>query len=281
MKKRTWIIVLAVVMVIVTGVWLWWGNSALQMHHINIANKKIPTSFQGYRIVHLSDLHNAQFGDDNEKLLSMISKENPDMIAISGDLIDSRKTNVSIALDFLEKAQKIAPCYYVNGNHEAASSEYESLKKKMKALGITVLEDEKTILKKGKESITLMGLQDPAFTSDYLFTDTKETALENLMSDKKSEDYTILLSHRPELFLKYADAQVDLVLSGHAHGGQIRLPFLGGIVAPNQGLFPKYDGGVYTHEKTTMIVSRGLGNSILPLRINNRPEIIVIDLQTK
>ena len=122
MKKRTWIIVLAVVMVIVTGVWLWWGNSALQMHHINIANKKIPTSFQGYRIVHLSDLHNAQFGDDNEKLLSMINKENPDMIAISGDLIDSRKTNVSIALDFLEKAQKIAPCYYVNGNHEAASS---------------------------------------------------------------------------------------------------------------------------------------------------------------
>ena len=151
----------------------------------------------------------------------------------------------------------------------------------MKALGITVLEDEKTILKKGKESITLMGLQDPAFTSDYLFTDTKETALENLMSDKKSEDYTILLSHRPELFLKYAAAQADLVLSGHAHGGQVRLPFLGGIVAPNQGLFPKYDGGVYTHDQTTMIVSRGLGNSILPLRINNRPEIIVIDLQTK
>lgn len=280
MKRRTWIGIILILLIVI-GIWLWWGNSALQLHHINITNKKIPTSFQGYRIVHLSDLHNTQFGENNEKLLSMIDKEKPDMIAISGDLIDSRKTNVSVALDFLEKAQKIAPCYYVNGNHEAASSAYEMLKKKMKALGVIVLEDEKVVLEKGKDSITLMGLHDPAFTSDYLFTDTKETVLENLMSDKKSEDYTILLSHRPELFLTYADAQADLVLSGHAHGGQVRLPFLGGIVAPNQGLFPKYDGGIYTHDQTTMVVSRGLGNSILPLRINNRPEIIVIDLKTE
>ena len=124
-----------------------------------------------------------------------------------------------------------------------------------------------------------MGIEDPSFQEDYLFGDSESVArqaIENLQNE--SDGYMILLSHRPELFDLYVETEMDLVFSGHAHGGQFRLPFIGGLVAPNQGFFPKYDAGQFKEENTTMIVSRGVGNSIIPIRINNRPEIIVARL---
>lgn len=128
----------------------------------------------------------------------------------------------------------------------------------------------------------LIGVNDPSYQTDYLFGDDETVMREKLSELHSKEDgYTILLSHRPELFEIYKEAKVDLVLSGHAHGGQFRLPFVGGLVAPNQGLFPKYDAGLYTEENTNMIVSKGIGNSILPFRFNNRPEVILIELQSE
>ena len=177
---------------------------------------------------------------------------------------------------------KIAPCYYVTGNHEARVSEYDDLKNGLTELGIIILEDERIYLDQNGETITLIGINDPSFKSDYLFGDSETvvaTHLQELMNE--SDSFTLLLSHRPELFEIYVNNEVDLVLSGHAHGGQFRLPFVGGLVAPNQGLFPKYDAGLYTEENTNMIVSRGIGNSILPFRFNNRPEVILIELQSK
>ena len=127
-----------------------------------------------------------------------------------------------------------------------------------------------------------MGIQDPSFQSDYLFGDAESVSRQAISSlQDESDGFTVLLSHRPELFDLYVDSGIDLVFSGHAHGGQFRLPIIGGLVAPNQGLFPKYDAGHFIEENTTMIVSRGVSNSIIPLRINNPPEIVVVELKSQ
>lgn len=279
-KKR--IIVLAVVAAVLLALIIWtaWGNTALELNTYTISSDRLPGAFEGYRIAHVSDLHNAEMGKDNEKLLDMLRETEPDIIAITGDIIDSRNTNIDIALQFTKAAMEIAPCYYVTGNHEARVSKYDELKEGLLEQGVVVLDDERIELELSGKTIALLGVNDPSFQTDYLFGDS-ETVMQGKLqeiSDAENE-FKILLSHRPELFGVYADSNMDLVLSGHAHGGQFRLPFVGGLVAPNQGLFPKYDAGLYTEENTNMIVSGGIGNSILPFRFNNRPEVILIVLQ--
>ena len=188
-----------------------------------------------------------------------------------------------VAFDFVKKAVQIAPVYFVTGNHEANFSHYDQFKTGLEASGVTVLEDEAIQLVYNNEMITLIGLSDPDFTiKGDMFNEVPamvNTKLNSLIDDENS--YTILLSHRSELFETYVCCGVDLVLCGHAHGGQFRLPFIGGLVAPNQGLFPKYDSGLYTDGKTNMVVSRGLGNSIIPFRFNNRPEVVLVELNTE
>ena len=282
-KEKKFILPAVVAAVLIALViWIAWGNTALELNTYTVTSARLPEIFDGYRIAHVSDLHNAEMGEDDEKLLTMLREADPDMIAITGDLIDSRNTNVEIALQFAQEAMKIAPCYYVSGNHEARVNEYEELKTGLISAGVIILEDTQTEISIEGQTITLIGVDDPSFQTDYLFGDA-ETVMSSKLAELHTdgEVYTILLSHRPELFDTYADHDVDLVLSGHAHGGQFRLPFIGGVVAPNQGLFPEYDAGIYTDGNTNMLVSRGVGNSILPFRINNRPEVILIELQTK
>ena len=203
------------------------------------------------------------------------------MIAITGDMIDSRNTDVEVALNFAEKAMQIAPCYYVTGNHEARVSEYDELKAGLEACGVIVLENEREQIEMSGEFITILGVDDPSFNTDYLFGDSASVVSSTLAEISTEDDvFTVLLSHRPELFDTYVACGMDLTLSGHAHGGQFRLPFVGGLVAPNQGFFPKYDSGIYTENGTNMIVSRGIGNSLLPFRFNNRPEVILIELRS-
>lgn len=261
-------------------IWTAWENTALELNTYAVASEELPESFDDYCIAHVSDLHNAEMGDGNEKLLAMLRDGEPDLIAITGDLIDSRNTDVEVALRFAEEAVKIAPCYYVTGNHEARVSEYSELKEGLIELGVVVLEDVRVELEQSGETITLIGVNDPSFQADYLFGDS-ETVMQGSLQEltNKDDGYTVLLSHRPELFKVYVENGADLVLSGHAHGGQFRLPLVGGLVAPNQGLFPKYDAGLYSEGSTNMIVSRGIGNSILPFRFNNRPEVIFIELE--
>lgn len=261
--------------------WIVWGNTALQLNTYTILSDRLPKAFNGYRIAHISDLHNAEMGKDNGNLLAMLKEAEPDIIAITGDFIDSRNTDIEIALQFAEKAAHIAPCYYVTGNHEAIVPEYDEFRSGLTKLGIVVLEDERIDLKMNDETITLIGVNDPSFKFDDFFDDA-ELVMKNQLRElvKKDDGFTLLLSHRPELFDLYVDSGIDLVLSGHTHGGQFRLPFVGALVAPNQGLFPKYDAGLYSAESTNMIVSRGIGNSIIPFRINNRPEVILIELKS-
>lgn len=281
-KKKKRMIVFAVVATILLGLIIWtaWGNTALELNTYTISSDRLPEAFDGYRIAHVSDLHNTEMGKDNEKLLAILREADPDIIAITGDIIDSRNTDIDIALRFTKAAMEIAPCYYITGNHEARVSEYDELKEGMIELGVVVFEDGRVELEQSGKTITLLGVDDPSFQTDYLFG-VSETVMQSKLQEIINEEdtYTILLSHRPELFEIYADNNMDLVLSGHAHGGQFRLPFVGGLVAPNQGLFPKYDAGLYTEENTNMVVSRGIGNSILPFRFNNRPEVILIELK--
>ena len=281
MKKKRLIILGGVVALMTIILWTAWGNTALELNTYTVSSNELPDAFDGYRIAHISDLHNAELGDSNEKLLSMLREAESDIIAITGDLIDSRNTNIEVALAFAEEAMKIAPCYYVTGNHEARVSEYDELKAGLEAAGVVVLENERTEIELSGEAITILGVDDPSFNTDYLFGDSASVVSNTLAEISTVDDgFTVLLSHRPELFDTYVACGMDLTLSGHAHGGQFRLPFVGGLVAPNQGLFPKYDSGLYTSGSTNMIVSRGIGNSLLPFRFNNRPEVILIELKS-
>jgi len=277
-KKRLLFLSITGILLLALILWIHWGNTALELNSYTVTSPELPESFDGFRIAHVSDLHNAQIGDENENLLAMLRKAKPDMIAITGDLIDSRSTDIAVALAFAEEAVKIAPCYYVTGNHESRIDDYDKLKDGLIRLGVTVLEDAAVSLTRSGQSITVLGVVDPAFQTDR--SSDKALMIDQLtaLSDQ-AQGYTLLLSHRPELFSVYADAGIDLVLTGHAHGGQFRLPFAGGLVAPNQGLFPEYDAGLYTQGHTHMLVSRGIGNSLFPFRFNNRPEVILIELQ--
>lgn len=269
---------IAVLLVLI--IWTIWGNTALMVSTVTVSSNRIPTAFNGFLIAQVSDLHNAVFGENNAELLQILSECKPNIIVVTGDLVDAEHTDIDVALDFAKEAAQIAGTYYVTGNHEGSLSQYDELKTGLESMRVVVLEDASMQLEYNGEKVTLIGLSDPSFTlKGNMLGEVPamvDTKLRGLIGDK--DDYTILLSHRPELFETYVNCGVDLVLSGHAHGGQFRLPFIGGLVAPNQGLFPKYDAGLYTKGDTNMIVCRGLGNSIIPIRFNNRPEIVLLKL---
>ena len=234
MKKlnKKMVLIVSILVILCLGIWTLWGNTALEVNEYEIVSDRIPEAFSGFRIAQISDLHNAEFGEGNEKLIELLSQTDPDMIVITGDLIDSRHTDIEIALEFARQAIKLAPVYYVSGNHEARVHEYEDLKMGLAKAGVIVLEDQKVQIKRDGESIYILGIDDPSFQEDYLFGDSESVArqaIENLQNE--SNGYTILLSHRPELFDLYVETEMDLVFSGHAHGGQFRLPFIGGLVA--------------------------------------------------
>lgn len=280
MRKQTLLLICASLLLLLV-LWTLWGNTALEVSEYTITSSKLPDAFDGFRIAQIADLHNAEFGEDNTKLLAMLREAAPDLIVITGDLVDSYQTDLKTALRFAEAAVKIAPCYYVTGNHEARIGEYGALKAGLEAAGVTVLKNEQLELERNGETVALIGVDDPSFQTDYLLGDSAAVMSNIIQRLTAGDTYTILLSHRPELFDTYAESGVNLVFSGHAHGGQFRLPFIGGLFAPNQGLFPEYDAGLYTEGSTNMLVSRGLGNSVFPLRFNNPPEIIIVTLFSK
>ena len=276
-RKRKKILFIAAIAIVLVA-WTVWSNITVGTTHYTVTSNRLPASFDHYKIVIVSDVHNAEFGVNNSWLIRQIKKESPDIIAITGDLVDSSKTDIEIAGKLVHQLVEIAPCYYVTGNHEAwLGSQYQELENILLDESVVTLHDNAVPLTKDHETIQLVGLDDPDFTD-------RDASIQASMLESKinsmnlSGSYCILLSHRPEAFDAYVTENMDLVLSGHAHGGQFRLPFVGGIIAPNQGLFPKYDAGMYSENNTTMIVSRGIGNSIIPVRFNNRPEIVSVEL---
>ncbi|SET61313.1 hypothetical protein SAMN05660297_02926 [Natronincola peptidivorans] len=278
--KKTRILLTAAIIVLILSLFFVWQNNAITTTKIDYSNTKIPNEFNGYRIVHISDLHNKKFGKNQEGLLKKVEAASPDIIVVTGDLIDRRKYDLETAMEFIDGAMKIAPIYYVSGNHEAWSGEYENISQRLQNSDVQILDDTKVNLIKDGAMIEILGLSDPDFlTSSYMESTNTSKLEEHLAGLADDSVFQILLSHRPELFDLYADENIDIIFSGHAHGGQFRIPFIGGLVAPEQGLFPKYTSGVHIQKQSTMIVSRGLGNSIIPVRIFNRPEIVVVTLQ--
>lgn len=276
-RKKVCLLSLAAVAAVLVP-WTIWGNITVGTTQYTVASSRLPAALDHYRMVVVSDFHNAEYGDHNRQLIRQIAAEQPDSIVFTGDLLDSRHPNLAIVEDLIRELTAVAPCYYVTGNHEARlGSQFQELEQLLLAHSIVVLHDEAVPLTRNGETIQLVGLDDPDFTdrNASIQQSMLETKLRNL---NLTTDYRILLSHRPEYFDAYVAAEIDLALCGHAHGGQFRLPLVGGLVAPNQGFFPKYDAGVYTEQGTTMIVSRGVGNSILPVRFNNRPELVSVEL---
>ena len=274
-KKRILLPLLALIALLIVA-WTIWGNVTIETCRISIQSDKLPSSFQNFKIVQISDLHNHAWGD---KLTDRIRKEAPDMIVVTGDLVDSSRTDVDVAMELIDQAVKIAPTYYVTGNHEAWLNDYESLERRLSEAGVHLMDDKRVWIERGGARINLIGLQDPDFTERGAFDGVQESMVTTKLKGLLIENcYNVVLCHRPELFEGYVKTGADLVLTGHAHGGQVRIPFIGGLVAPNQGLFPRYTEGVYRKGGTDMVVSRGLGNSILPIRINNPPELLVITL---
>lgn len=256
--------------------WIIWANKAPVLTKISIESNT-----QGLKIVHISDFHNTRLQNNNEELIALVRDAQPDIIAITGDLVDSRHTNIKRATDFVSELVKIAPCYYVAGNHESRiRDEYEKLKSALAELGVTILCDECAEYEKDGQIYTIIGIEDPMFILEKDSTEmaTAVVAGKLLPLAEQCKGYTIVLCHRPEVFSAYVDAKIDLALTGHAHGGQMQIPFIGGLIAPNQGFFPKYSEGLHTEGKTNMVISRGIGNSLCPIRVNNRPEVILIEL---
>ena len=265
-----WPLLLSLVLFAISlGIFLHWNNTALQVTQYTISSSRIPESFDGFKIIQISDLHNAKFGDDNSRLLEKIREQSPDIIVITGDIVQAKP--MENALSFARQATQIAPTYYVPGNHENRF-DYEPLFNGLRAAGVILLLNESTPLQKGDQQINLIGLEDPTFYPGESIADKLQPLIEE-------NSYNIVLSHRPEEFDTYVNCKADLVFTGHVHGGQFRLPFVGGLYAPNQGLFPKYDAGVFAQERTQMVVCRGIGNSAFPFRLFNRPEIVVVTLE--
>lgn len=280
MKKKKKIILLVLLAVAITAaaIWIAWENTALELNTFRVTSPLLPEKWDGFRIAQVSDLHNAEMGPGNEKLLQLLREAKPDLIAITGDMIDSRRTDMDIALDFAGEAMKIAPCCYVTGNHEARFDKavLASFEDRLRALGVTVLRNDQLVLEKEGQSLIIVGMDDPDFI-DKKTAHMAPQVLELLESGR----FEILLTHRPEMFEDYVAAGADVVLAGHVHGGQIRIPYLGGVFAPHQGFFAQYDAGLYADGQTQMVVSRGIGNSLFPFRVNNPPEVVLIELKCK
>lgn len=279
MRKKTLIkLSIAVIILALLTAIVIIGNNMIEVTNYKITSENLPTEFNGYKIAQISDFHNKK---KYESILEKLKEAAPNVIVITGDFIDSRKTKTEISLSFAKELIKIAPCYYVMGNHESRLTDiYPDFEKSLKEIGITVLHNEKAILEKNGAEITLIGIDDPRLQGK---TKDKEYACQVVKDElsifNNEENYKIVLSHRPEVFKEYVNANIDLALTGHAHGGQAILPFIGGIIAPNQGFFPKYYKGIYQENNTKMIVSRGIGNSLCPIRFNNKPELIVVELE--
>ena len=260
-----------------------WANARVWNARVEIRDEKIPAAFDGFVLCQVSDVHNEARGEGNAALLRALREAAPDLICITGDFLDSRRTDLDFALELAGQLAEIAPAVYVTGNHEARLMDLSALEAGLAARGVRALRDGWTPLACGGEEIALIGLDDPGFAAGEDWTlseglDQTQARLSALLA-QAGDRFSLVLSHRPELLPAYADAGADLVLSGHAHGGQVRLPGIGGLFAPGQGILPRLTSGVYARGETRLVVSRGLGNSSFPLRVFNPPEIVTVTLR--
>lgn len=257
-----------------------WQNNGVELTRIRVGSEALPPSFDGFRILQISDLHNKAFGKEQKPLAGWMRRAAPDVVVITGDLIDSRHPGRRAAMECIKAALALAPVYYVPGNHEARSEEYPELRTELLQAGVQLLEDRKALLKRGEEELVLAGVRDPRFwqQSGEIREWKSDCFVEQLETLCREPRFTVLLAHQPGYLPAYVQAGADVVLCGHVHGGVVRLPGIGGVFGPDRRFFPRYDAGLYQMGNTQMAVSRGLGGSVLPQRLFNRPELVLVTL---
>lgn len=271
-KKYKRILIIVFVLFLILTILLVDSNTRLVTTEYQIYSEKLPLSFDGMRIVQLSDLHGKEYGENNIKLLEAIAATKPDIIALTGDLFDEQ-TNPDYAVKICRELLKIAPVYYVSGNHEWISNPRSTFAN-MEDEGVNVLRNEYVLLEREGNSIVLAGVDDPNGPYDMI---TRESFVAKIREE--TDDYILMLCHRNTEFDTWVGLDVDLVLSGHAHGGLIRLPILGGIFTHGNDTAAKRVAGTFTKGNTTMVVSRGIGNNSVIPRFNNNPEIVIVELK--
>ena len=287
--KRILLIVLLAV--IAVGLFIYADTNWIGVTHDDTYSVRIPKAFDGYKIVQLSDLHSKEFGKDNKTLLKRIKAAKPDIIVVTGDMMNSKNDNGEVFQKLAKELTRICPVYYVVGNHEENveafdSKEMDDYYSRLKECKVEILSNEKTELVKNGGKIDMYGMwfnlkyypdRTNSYTKDIKFT---EDNMKQIMGKKDGKGFSILLTHDPLYFDTYAAWGADLTLCGHLHGGIVRLPFVGGLLSPEIQFFPKYSGGKYFKGGKEMIVSRGLGNSDIKFRIFNRPEIVEVTLHS-
>lgn len=257
--------------------------STPNVSHYSICSDLLPDIFDGFRIIHLSDLHNKVFDDNNARLVAMIEAEEPDIIIMTGDMISHSAPNTEQFLTLVKNLRKLCPVYYVNGNHELSDlddDEFERVQNALAEYGAVCLDNTSTEIYRGDEYIRLCGL---CYTAEY-YRGVRQykrgwkafmlTDMIDYIGIRQPDEFTMLLAHNPLDFDVHAEWGADVSFGGHIHGGFVRLPVVKGLVSPERKLFPKYKEGVYRVGDSSLVVSRGLGN----IRINNPPEIVSVTL---
>ncbi|MBQ8144888.1 MAG: metallophosphoesterase [Butyricicoccus sp.] len=296
MKRKVYkFILLAFVLILAVNLIL---GQMVFVARVAAVSADLPAVFEGYEIAQLSDIHSVRSAKQADRIVAQVEEISPDLIALTGDLVDSGYYSRTFGtegekqtLGLLARLTAIAPVYYIYGNHEMVLLDdpvHNPFRTQVEALGVTLLNNESETIRRGGESISIAGIQDPStLYKDETYAALDGSAvktramLDNVVNGLRTEDFVLLLAHRPEFFDLYVQSEADVILSGHAHGGQMRLPLVGGLYAPGQGIFPQYDAGLYEQDTTSMIVSRGIGNSMFPLRVFNPPEIVAVTLQTE
>lgn len=274
MKKFLTTIALLILLVLAFVCYGWMENRSLEVEHLTVKTPQLPESLNGLTIVHLSDIHFPRSGIEVAELIAETKKVQPDLIFLTGDLIHrTAKVSETPLAELVAALSAVAPTYSVSGNHEVSSDQLKEWNDVMVQNGALLLHSEVDVIRFSGEGLAIAGLED----GDNITDISNKDAVKGLP--------VLLLAHRPEYFEAYANnhpsLKPDVTFSGHAHGGQIRLPFVGPLFAPGQGFFPKFSSGVYsadTQGEQKLVVSRGIGNSLFPLRINNKPHLVVVHL---
>lgn len=247
----------------------------LEISRYEVNSKKLPESFDGFKIVQLSDLHGAEFGEDGMELVDKVGSLEPDMIALTGDFVTD-EGDLAAVEKLAARLVKLCPVYFVSGNHEFGSGLAVKVRNILERAGVKYLSNEYLTINRGDDEILLGGVEDPLAYADMLSPDE----LAQKMNDAAPDAFKILLGHRNYWMTEYPELPVDLIFCGHAHGGLIRIPGVGGLIGTDRRLFPDFDAGQFNNGRYTLIVSRGLGNSVPIPRIFNRPEIVCVELSS-
>ena len=245
----------------------------LEISRYEVASQKLPESFDGFKIVQLSDLHGAEFGEDGMELVDKVGSLEPDMIALTGDFVTD-EGDLAAVEKLAARLVKLCPVYFVSGNHEFGSGLAVKVRNILERAGVKYLSNEYLTISRGEDGILLGGVEDPLAYADML----SPYELAQKMNDAAPDAFKILLGHRNYWMTEYPELPVDLIFCGHAHGGLIRIPGVGGLIGTDRRLFPDFDAGEYNNGRYTLIVSRGLGNSVPIPRVFNRPEIVCVEL---